>query len=197
MSRKEETSMKIFEFGNGGGDLLEPSLRGGLERSSRWERPAPASAPSTAGSLLSDTGRRTINVGTSGKLKLHVLDLGKLRLDKNFMVANTTVATARTPNPRGQVIDIPVSAYYDRACGRKYPVRHGLQSELGRTERTLACRRAAGALSAYRRRGVSAPRAARHDGRRPGRRRLCRPLTFALRPCGLRRIFPQVEDHRA
>jgi N-acyl homoserine lactone hydrolase len=104
--------MKIFEFGNGGGDLLEPSLRGGLERSSRWEQPARAPAPTTTASLLSDTGRRTINVGTSGKLKLHVLDLGKLRLDKNFMVANTTVATARTPNPRGQVIDIPVSAYY-------------------------------------------------------------------------------------
>ena len=50
--------------------------------------------------------------GRAAKLKLHVLDLGKLRLDKNFMVANTTVATARTPNPRGQVIDIPVSAYY-------------------------------------------------------------------------------------
>ena len=28
------------------------------------------------------------------------------------MVANSTVATARTPNPRGQIIDIPVSAYY-------------------------------------------------------------------------------------
>ncbi len=41
-----------------------------------------------------------------------MLDLGKLRLDKNFMVANSTVATARTPNPRGQLLDIPVSAYY-------------------------------------------------------------------------------------
>jgi glyoxylase-like metal-dependent hydrolase (beta-lactamase superfamily II) len=45
-------------------------------------------------------------------LRMHVLDLGKLRLDKNFMVANSTVATARTPNPPGKLIDIPVSAYY-------------------------------------------------------------------------------------
>ena len=42
----------------------------------------------------------------AASLKLHVLDLGKLRLDKNFMVANTTVATARDPNPRGQVSSI-------------------------------------------------------------------------------------------
>jgi len=43
---------------------------------------------------------------------MHVLDLGKLRLDKNFMVANSTVAMAKNPNPPGQLIDIPVSAFY-------------------------------------------------------------------------------------
>jgi len=47
----------------------------------------------------------------SDALRMHVLDLGKLRLDKNFMVANSTVATARTPNPPGKLIDVPVSAY--------------------------------------------------------------------------------------
>lgn len=59
-------------------------------------------------------------------LKMHVLDLGKLRLDKNLIVAHATVATAREPNPPGKVIDIPMAAYliehpdgnvlYDTGC---------------------------------------------------------------------------------
>ncbi|MBX6323840.1 MAG: N-acyl homoserine lactonase family protein [Rhodospirillaceae bacterium] len=44
-------------------------------------------------------------------MRMHVLDLGRLRLDKNFMVANAVVATQRNPNPQGRLIDIPVSAY--------------------------------------------------------------------------------------
>ena len=106
--------MKIFEFENGaGGDLLERNRTFSLDRSTKWDRPESAPARSSlTNSIVSNAERRTINLGTSGKVKLHVLDLGKLRLDKNFMVANSTVATARNPNPRGQVVDIPVSAYY-------------------------------------------------------------------------------------
>jgi len=106
--------MKIFEFENGaGGDLLERNRTFSLDPSTKWDRPESAPARSSlTNSIVSNAERRTINLGTSGKLKLHVLDLGKLRLDKNFMVANSTVATARNPNPRGQVVDIPVSAYY-------------------------------------------------------------------------------------
>jgi N-acyl homoserine lactone hydrolase len=109
--------MKIFELDEASDfDLLTPRKRGELDRSSAWDRrPSPEPPPST--SLAAPRGavaeRRTVAIGASGKsLKLHVLDLGKLRLDKNFMVANSTVATAKNPNPRGQIIDIPVSAYY-------------------------------------------------------------------------------------
>jgi glyoxylase-like metal-dependent hydrolase (beta-lactamase superfamily II) len=62
----------------------------------------------------------------SSGLKMHVLDLGKLRLDKNLIVAHSTVATAREPNPPGKLIDIPMAAYliehpdgnvlYDTGC---------------------------------------------------------------------------------
>jgi N-acyl homoserine lactone hydrolase len=106
--------MKVFEFENGRGlDLLEPGRRADLDRSGKWDRSPPAPPARTLASSLGATAeRRTLNIGTTGKLKLHVLDLGKLRLDKNFMVANTTVATGKNPNPRGQVVDIPVSAYY-------------------------------------------------------------------------------------
>jgi N-acyl homoserine lactone hydrolase len=105
--------MKIFEFENDAApNLLEPKNRIDLDRPSQWDRrPAPPSRPASIPST-STPDRRTVHIGAGSKLKLHVLDLGRLRLDKNFMVANTTVATARTPNPRGQLIDIPVSAYY-------------------------------------------------------------------------------------
>lgn len=105
--------MKIFELEKENVlNLFEPGNRIDLDRSNRWDsRSGPPVKPVSAASF-STTERRTVNIGAGGKLKLHVLDLGKLRLDKNFMVANTTVATAKTPNPRGQVVDIPVSAYY-------------------------------------------------------------------------------------
>jgi N-acyl homoserine lactone hydrolase len=105
--------MKIFEFDNGRSlDLLEPSRRADVDRSGKFER-SPSPPLRTMGSAVASRAeRQTVNIGASGKLKLHVLDLGKLKLDKNFMVANSTVATAQSPNPRGQVIDIPVSAYY-------------------------------------------------------------------------------------
>jgi len=85
--------MKIREFDNGlRPEYQRPQSNESRERASSWQ---PARVRRAADSL-----------------KMHVLELGKLRLDKNFMVANTTVATARNPNPPGQVIDIPVSAYY-------------------------------------------------------------------------------------
>ncbi len=56
--------------------------------------------------------RPTAVRSTGRSLKLHVLDLGTLRLDKNFIVANSTIATAKNPNPQGQVIDIPVPGYF-------------------------------------------------------------------------------------
>src|SRR5580704_3781380 len=107
--------MKIFEIEKTNvHDLLNSRRRGELDRPTAWARPAreTASAPAARATPI-PIDHRAVNVRTGPKpLKLHVLDLGKLRLDKNFMVANSTVATARNPNPRGQVIDIPVSAYY-------------------------------------------------------------------------------------
>jgi N-acyl homoserine lactone hydrolase len=103
--------MKILEFGSapeGGRVEARPAPRADhrprdvapAERR-REDPPAsggrgPAAAPRTA----------------TRSLKMHVLDLGKLRLDKNFMVANSTIAMAKDPNPPGKLIDIPVSAYY-------------------------------------------------------------------------------------
>ena len=105
--------MKIFEIEKDATPVsFEPQRRVALDRSPKLDRaPAP---PNRAAPLAATTtaDRRTVNIGTAGKVKMHVLDLGKLRLDKNFMVANTTIATARNPNPHGQMIDIPISAYY-------------------------------------------------------------------------------------
>jgi glyoxylase-like metal-dependent hydrolase (beta-lactamase superfamily II) len=44
-------------------------------------------------------------------LKLHVLDLGRVRHDINFAVPFTVAATVSAPNPPSQLIDIPISAY--------------------------------------------------------------------------------------
>ena len=94
-------------------NLFEPRKRPDFDRSSRWDRRPTSAAATAACRRLSPMSIAALSISAPrGKLKLHVLDLGKLRLDKNFMVANTTVATARDPNPRGQIIDIPVSAYY-------------------------------------------------------------------------------------
>lgn len=102
--------MKIIEFGREGTHERVDRLKiqefdGGrrLERQGGW-----TSEKATPGSSWRST--RVPRVTES--LKMHVLDLGKLRLDKNFMVANSTVATARDPNPPGKLIDIPVSAYF-------------------------------------------------------------------------------------
>jgi N-acyl homoserine lactone hydrolase len=106
--------MKIFEFNQSSGyDLLEPKKRGELDRDSGWDRrPSRAAATTPRAADSWDADRRSLNIQTSKALKMHVLDLGRLRLDKNFMVANTTFATHKDPNPRGQLIDIPVAAYY-------------------------------------------------------------------------------------
>jgi glyoxylase-like metal-dependent hydrolase (beta-lactamase superfamily II) len=96
--------MKILEF-DGGKDWKPPSQ--------------PASEVSMDAELAAPPGLST-------GLKMHVLDLGKLRLDKNLVVANSTIATVREPNPPGKLIDIPMAAYliehpdgnilYDTGC---------------------------------------------------------------------------------
>jgi glyoxylase-like metal-dependent hydrolase (beta-lactamase superfamily II) len=93
-------------------NLFEPRNRLDLDRTARSERRPVAPARALPAASLGEVERRTVHIGASSRLKLHVLDLGKLRLDMNFMVANTTIATARTPNPPGALVDIPVSAYY-------------------------------------------------------------------------------------
>jgi N-acyl homoserine lactone hydrolase len=106
--------MKIFELDKTSDyDLLAPSK--GVAVGRDWDRRPPRenAAPVSAPAKETTFDRRTVHVQTQAKsLKMHVLDLGKLRLDKNFMVANSTIATHKTPNPRGQVIDIPVAAYF-------------------------------------------------------------------------------------
>ena len=106
--------MKIFELESAGVyNLFEPKKGVDLDRPDKRDRRPPSAPvrPASSPAVIA-ADRRSVNIGAGQKLKLHVLDLGKLRLDKNFMVANTTVATPRDPNPRGQVVDIPVSAYY-------------------------------------------------------------------------------------
>ena len=111
--------MKIIEFDKEETtrrpEAVEPretSMRGsGWRDSSAWSVPADP-LPEHGRQVNTPNWRAGRVVRASQSLKMHVLDLGKLRLDKNFMVANATVATARNPNPPGQVIDVPVSAYF-------------------------------------------------------------------------------------
>lgn len=134
--------MKVIEFGKDEGEdrtrrikILE------FDRGQDWTapsadavRPGPARKPSVVPDWNPSHARRTSNA-----LKMHVLDLGKLRLDKNFVVANSTVATVREPNPPGQLIDIPVSAYfiehpdgnilYDTGCNPDWGGPNGRWSE--------------------------------------------------------------------
>jgi N-acyl homoserine lactone hydrolase len=109
--------MKILEFGDGPQRSRTPApaqievrpSAAAPQAEARWEPvPAPGAGPAAA---PRPKASRSPFVG-SKSLKMHVLDLGKLRLDKNFMVANSTVAMAKNPNPPGKLIDIPVSAYY-------------------------------------------------------------------------------------
>jgi hypothetical protein len=89
--------MKIFELESAGVyNLFEPKKGVDLDRSDKWDRRPPSAPvrPASSPAVIA-ADRRSVNIGAGQKLKLHVLDLGKLRLDKNFMVANTTVATPR------------------------------------------------------------------------------------------------------
>lgn len=103
--------MKIFEFDQSVDyGLLEPRGRDEMDARSAWGR-RPVREPSR----LPASFERAVaapNVRTGKALKMHVLDLGTLSLDKNFIVSASTVATHKNPNPPGQVIDIPVAAFY-------------------------------------------------------------------------------------
>jgi glyoxylase-like metal-dependent hydrolase (beta-lactamase superfamily II) len=118
-ARDRPERMKILEFGDGAHGARPPSgskievrpASTAPQAETKWEPvPAPASSAGLA-AVPKPKASRSPFVG-SRSLKMHVLDLGKLRLDKNFMVANSTVAMAKNPNPPGKLIDIPVSAYY-------------------------------------------------------------------------------------
>jgi N-acyl homoserine lactone hydrolase len=59
-------------------------------------------------------------------LKLRVLDLGKINVDINMLVPGTVIAHPQDPNPKGQIIQIPIAAHliehpegnvlYDTGC---------------------------------------------------------------------------------
>jgi N-acyl homoserine lactone hydrolase len=103
--------MKIFEFDQSVDyGLLEPRRRGEIDTKSAWGR-RPVREPSRSPASFSREVAAP-NVRSGKALKMHVLDLGTLSLDKNFIVSASTVATPKNPNPRGQVIDIPVAAFY-------------------------------------------------------------------------------------
>ena len=109
-SKDRVDRIKILEFGGGpagGRAEIKPKDVAPVDR--RREE-----MPSTAGSRVQPDrpSPAPIHRTATRSLKMHVLDLGKLRLDKNFMVANSTIAMAKDPNPPGKLIDIPVSAYY-------------------------------------------------------------------------------------
>lgn len=44
-------------------------------------------------------------------MKMHVLDLGRLMLDRNLMVSGSSIATASNPHAANERIEIPVSSY--------------------------------------------------------------------------------------
>jgi N-acyl homoserine lactone hydrolase len=44
-------------------------------------------------------------------MKMHVLDLGRLTLDRNLMVSGSSIATAENPHAPNERMDIPVSSY--------------------------------------------------------------------------------------
>jgi glyoxylase-like metal-dependent hydrolase (beta-lactamase superfamily II) len=47
-----------------------------------------------------------------GDVKLWVLDLGRMHIDRSLLVANWRTATVHDPHPRGELAEFPVSAYY-------------------------------------------------------------------------------------
>ncbi len=113
--------MKIVEFEkDGSGQRIERMKILEFDGAKEWK----PSRPQETGVSL-DT-RLAVPAALSTGLKMHVLDLGKLRLDKNLIVAHSTIATPREPNPPGQLIDIPMSGYliehsdgnilYDTGC---------------------------------------------------------------------------------
>lgn len=44
-------------------------------------------------------------------MKMHVLDLGRLTLDRNLMVGGSSIATVSHPNAPNERMDVPVSSY--------------------------------------------------------------------------------------
>jgi N-acyl homoserine lactone hydrolase len=134
--------MKVVEFDKDKGQDRTPRMKIlEFDRGQDWgapaadaARPGPAQKPSALSDWTPSHTRRTSNA-----LKMHVLDLGKLRLDKNFVVAHSTLATVREPNPPGQLIDIPVAAYfiehpdgnilYDTGCNPDWAGPNGRWSE--------------------------------------------------------------------
>jgi glyoxylase-like metal-dependent hydrolase (beta-lactamase superfamily II) len=104
--------MKIFEIDEPIDRELLVARPGELPRRDRaWSydrRPSLSRSGLAAPAVLQRVNLRS----PSRSLRLHVLDLGTLRLDRNFVVANSTVATTTNPNPKGQTIDIPVPGYF-------------------------------------------------------------------------------------
>lgn len=52
-------------------------------------------------------------------LKLYVLDLGRIRMDKSLMIARSNLATSSNPNRPAETIELPIMAFYiDHPDGR-------------------------------------------------------------------------------
>jgi glyoxylase-like metal-dependent hydrolase (beta-lactamase superfamily II) len=49
--------------------------------------------------------------------KLHVLDLGAVQVDENFIIASATIVTASRPDAVSRLIDVPISAYLIECAG--------------------------------------------------------------------------------
>jgi glyoxylase-like metal-dependent hydrolase (beta-lactamase superfamily II) len=50
-------------------------------------------------------------IGRLARVRLHVLDLGRLRMDRSLLVANWRLASVADPSPPAEFCEIPVSAY--------------------------------------------------------------------------------------
>src|SRR5436305_288954 len=47
-----------------------------------------------------------------GRIRMYVLDLGRMHMDKSLLVANWQLASRNNQSPRQAFIEFPVSAYY-------------------------------------------------------------------------------------
>ncbi len=174
--------MKIFEFENGaGGDLLEPNRALRSRPVDEWDRPASApsgrrrQAPSpparSAAPINLETSRQAQAACARSRQAATRQEFHGRQLDRGDGAQSQPARTGRRYSGLGLL---------HRARGRQHPcstpaaIRPGaVRTDAGRSTACRSFFRISAARNA-------AARAARHDGRRAGRRRLCRACHICI-----------------